>query len=37
MEDIHDQGYNPDCDDCLFDRHSCDVCDDVVGHNHWHE
>lgn len=37
MGTIHDSGYDKDCDLCLFDKHYCGTCEDVVGHNHWHE
>jgi hypothetical protein len=31
-------GYYDDlCDLCLFDRHYCPTCQDVVGHNHTHD
>jgi hypothetical protein len=26
-----------DCDLCLYDLHYCPICDDAVGHFHWHE
>jgi hypothetical protein len=37
MDEIHDSGYQNDCDRCLYDLHHCPLCDDVVGHNHFHE
>ena len=37
MDEIHDGGYNRECDMCLYDLHHCPLCDDVVGHAHFHE
>lgn len=28
--------YDEICDICLFDRHYCATCEDVVGHGHVH-
>jgi hypothetical protein len=25
------------CDDCLYDRHHCDLCRDAVSHGHTHD
>ena len=33
---VSDDGYRADCDACLYDRHGCEICAEVVGHNHYH-
>lgn len=35
-DDITPGTYNADCDLCLYDRHYCEICQDVVycGHSH---